>query len=247
MKGLETWQAFNKSAKIVVVVLVAFLASSLVRSCGLTSDIDQWRSDFNDFRETAQADAVILSDSLNARTDSVLVVVEIADERADSLTFEIAERNDEIESLQTRTEVIAVANDSTFDALTQGNDVETVVAANVPQVEPWIRLAFGQRDQIGLVLRQNIVFSEQIFDLEQRDVERVTAADALRAGLMFQTERADSLQIIVLSIPEGPPTEKLLGFIPLPSRQTSFWAGAIGGVVTYLLVNNWLGGDDGGN
>ena len=240
MKGLETWQAFNKSAKIVVVVLVAFLASSLVRSCGLTSDIDQWRSDFNDFRETAQADAVILSDSLNARTDSVLAVVEVADERADSLTFEIAERNDEIENLQTRTEVIAVANDSTFDALTQGNDVETVVAANIPQVKPWIRLAFGQRDQIGLVLRQNIVFSEQIFALEERDVERVTAADALRAGLMFQTERADSLQIIVFSIPEGPPREVLLGFIPLPSRQASFLIGGITAIVGYIFFDKWL-------
>ena len=240
MKGLETWQAFNKSAKIVVVVLVAFLASSVVRSCGLTSDIDQWRNDFNDFRETAQADAVILSDSLNARTDSVIAVVEIADKRADSLTTEIAERNDEIEDLQTRTEVIAVANDSTFDALAHGNSIEAVVDKNVPQAEPWIRLAFGQRDQIGLLIRSNIVFSEQVFALEQRDAERVTAADALRAGLMFQTQRADSLHIIVLNIPTGPPKEKLLGFIPLPSRQTSFWFGAIGGVITYLAVDKWL-------
>lgn len=241
MKGLETWQAFNKSAKIAVVVLFAFLAASLVRSCGLESDVDRWRDDFNEFRATAQADAATLSDSLNARTDSVIAVVEIADERSDSLTLEIADRNDEIESLQVRTEVIAVANDSTFDALSAGQDVETVVEENVPQAEPWIRLAFGQRDQMGLLIRQNIVFSEQIFALEQRDVERVTAADALRAGLVFQTQRADSLHVIVLSIPTGPPKERLLGFIPLPSRQTSFIIGGITAIVGYLAFDNWLG------
>ena len=240
MKGLETWQAFNKSAKIVIAVIFAFLVLSLVRSCGQSSDIDRWRDDFNEFRKTAQTDAATLSDSLNARTDSVISIVEIADERSDSLTLEIAERNDVIENLQVRTEVISVANDSTFDALTQGNGLEVVVDENVPQVEPWIRLAFGRRDQIGLLLRQNIVFSEQVFALEERDVERVTAADALRAGLSFQTLRADSLEVIVFNIPEGPPKERLLGFIPLPSRQTSFWFGAIGGVITYLVVDKWL-------
>jgi hypothetical protein len=240
MKGLETWQAFNKSAKIAVVVLFAFLAASLVRSCGLESDVDKWRDDFNEFRTTAQADARTLSDSLNARTDSVIAIVEVADERADSLTTEIDERTDEIENLQDQVEVIIVATDSTFDALTGGAGVETVVEENVPQAEPWIRLAYDLRDANGILITANIKFSEQVFDLEQRDVERVTAADALRAGLAFQTFRADSLEATVFSIPEGPPREVLLGFIPLPSRQASFLIGGITAIVGYIFFDKWL-------
>ena len=247
MKGLEIWQAFNKSAKIAVVVLLGFLATSVWRGCASESALDKWRDDFNEFRTTAQEDARILTDSLNARTDSVIAIVEISDERADSLTFEIAERNDEIGDLQDRAEVIIVATDSTFDALTAGQDVETVVEENVPQAEPWIRLAYDLRDANGILITANIKFSEQVFDLEQRDVERVTAADALRAGLMFQTQRADSLHIIVLNIPTGPPTEKLLGFIPLPSRQTSFIIGGITAIVGYIAFDKWLSKDPRGN
>lgn len=240
MKGLETWQAFNKSAKIAVSVLVAFLVVSLVRSCGSESELDKWRSDFNDFRDSARTEAEALTDSLGAVTDSVLAVAEAANDRADSLTVEIADKDDIIEDLQERTEVIAVANDSTFSALTHGNDVDVVVDENVPQAEPWIRLAFSQRDQIGLLIQSNIVFSEKIFDLEERDVDRVIVISSLRAGLMFQTERADSLRIIVLNIPTGPPQEKLLGFIPLPSRQASFLIGGISTLVTYIAFDNWL-------
>ena len=237
MKGLETWSAFNKSAKIAVIVLVALLAGSLVRSFGQSSAIDKWRDDFNEFRTAAQADTRTLSDSLNARTDSVIAIVDIAEERADSLTTEIDERTDEIETLQDRVEVIIVATDSTFDALTAGEDVETVVEENVPQAEPWIRLAYDLRDANGILITANIKFSEQVFDLEQRDVERVTAADALRAGLVFQTFRADSLEATIFSIPEGPPKERLLGFIPLPSRQTSFILGGVTAIVGYIFFD----------
>lgn len=240
MKGLEIWQAFNKSAKIAVVVLLGFLATSVWHSCSSESEIDQWRTDFNNFRDNAQASAVALTDSLNARTDSVIAIVETSDERADSLTFEITERDDEIENLQDRAEVIIVATDSTFGALTSGQDVETVVEENVPQAEPWIRLVYGLHEVNGILIQANIKFSEQVFDLEQRDKERVIAADALRAGLMFQTQRADLLQIIVLNIPTGPPIEKLLGFIPLPSRQTSFILGGITAIVGYITFDKWL-------
>ena len=241
---MNIWKNFNQSAKIVITVVFAFLVLSLVHSCGLTSDIDQWRSDFDKFRTGAQTSAVELSDSLNARTDSVVAEAAAATDRADLLTIAIADKDDIIEDLQERTEEIAVANDSTFAALTHGNDVNEVVAENAPQAEPWIRLTFGQNDQIGLLIEQNIVFSEKVWDLEQRDVERVTAANALRAGLAYQIQRADSLQTIVLNIPSGPPKERLLGFIPLPSRQTSFWAGAIGGVITYIVVDQWLGKEE---
>ena len=241
---MNLWKNFNQSAKIAITVLLAFLVLSAARSCNSENEIDRWRTKYNNFRETAQSDAEILSDSLNARTDSVIAVVKTADERADSLTTEIAERNDEIEDLHTRTEEIAVANDSTFAALTQGNDVEAVVDENIPQAEHWIRLVYGQQDQIGLLIQSNIKFSEQVWDLEQREVERVTAADALRAGMVFQTQRADSLQIIVLNIPEGPPKESLLWIIPLPSRQTSFILGGITTIVGYFAFDKWLNGQE---
>ena len=58
------WQNFNKSAQILITVLVVILGGSVYHSCSSESAIDKWRTDFNEFRENAQKSAQKLSDSL---------------------------------------------------------------------------------------------------------------------------------------------------------------------------------------
>ncbi len=236
------WQNFNKSAQIAITVLVVILAGSVYHSCASESAIDRWRDDFNEFRENAQLSAVQLADSLNALTDSAIVVADAAGIRADSLTGDIASRDSVIEGMQAAVVEIEVVNDSTFDALTGGEGVEQVVEENVSQAAPWIRLSFTLRDENSLLRLLGDSLTSQVTAFETRDSTRVTEITSLRAGLSFQTVRADSLHVIVLAIPEGPPKEKFL-FFNLPSRKTSFIVGTIAGVVGFVLFDKYAGGN----
>lgn len=240
-KALQFWNNFNKTAKLVLIVLAGFLVMSLYHSFTRESKLDKWRTDFKEFREEA-AVTVVLADSLQQLADSAVAVADSANLRADSLTVEVQERDDRITELMVITEEIEVANDSTFATLTQGRDEETVVYEEHPVAEPWIRLTFSLREENSLLTRQNDLFRSQTIDFDRRDAARLTTIMALRTGFNFQKTRADSLQEVVINIPKGPPKEKLFGIIPLPSRQTSFIIGTIVGVVLYTVANNALAG-----
>jgi len=235
------WSNFNKSAQIAITVLVVAVGASLWKGCSSESELDRWRKDFEEFRETAQVSAQQLADSLNALTDSAIVVAEAAAGEADSLSGVIEDRDGTIEELQTIAEEVEVANDSTFDELTGGEGVEQVVEENVPQAAPWIRLTFSLRSENSTLRQLNGEFRQQVLDFERRDVTRLTEITSIRAGLSFQTTRADSLHVIVLSIPEGPPKEKFL-FFNLPSRKTSFIVGTIFGVIGFVVFDNYMAG-----
>lgn len=240
-KVLQFWNNFNKSAKLGLIILAGFLVMSLYHSFASESKLDRWRTDFEEFREEA-AMTVVLADSLHQLADSAIAVADSANLRADSLTIEVEERDSLITELEQRTEEIEVANDSTFSALTQGRDEKTVVEEEHPAAEPWIRLTFSLRKENSLVIQQNDLFRQQRTDFERRDAFRVRTIMALRTGLNFQEDRADSLQQIVINIPKGPPKEKLFGLIPLPSRQTSFIVGAVVGVIAIMTLQNSLSG-----
>lgn len=255
MKGLEMWRAFNKSAKIVVTVLLVFLALSVARSCSSESEIDRWRNYYNDFRENAQTSAQTLSDSLQAITDSAIAVAEEAHGDADSLTTEIAERDTVIQELQEATEVIAIRRDSAetenaaeFKRLTDGEDKATVVEQSSPAAEPWIRLTFRLREENSLFaqeaasLRASIAqFERTVVDFEERDRNRLVEINSWQFTAQTQQSRADSLHTIVLNIPQGPPKEKFL-FFSLPSRKTSFIVGTVVGVIGFVIFDKYIAG-----
>ena len=230
---------FNKSAKIILTFLAVLLAGSVFRSCASESKLDQWRTDFEDFRNTAQSDATALSDSLRAITDSAIAVAEHASIEANELTDRLGNRDSIIQAIQSRREEFEVKNDSTFNELTEGQNVDDVVAQEHPTAEPWIRLTFSLISEVDMLREQVDLFEYQTFLFEQRDVARQTEIRSLRAGLTFQTARGDSLEVIVFNIPGPPPKERFL-LIPLPSRKTSFLAGGIVGTVVYIFLDKFI-------
>jgi hypothetical protein len=240
-KALQFWNNFNKTAKLVLIVLGGFLAMSLYHSFTSESKLDTWRTDFKEFREEA-AVTIQLADSLQQLADVAVAVADSATERADSLVGEVRGRDLLISDLRDRTKEIEVANDSTFATLTQGRDEETVVREEHPVAVPWIRLTFSLRKENSLLSKQIDVFRVQRTSFEELDATRLTTIMAWETGFNLQRARADSLQQIVINIPDAPPTEKLFGIIPLPSRQTSFIVGAVVGVVLYTVANNALAG-----
>ena len=99
----NVWSKFNQFAQILITVLAVVLGGSLWHSCSSESAIDRWRKDFTEFRETAQTSAQELADSLNALTDSAIVVAEAARIEADRLSGVIEDRDFTVKELQSRT------------------------------------------------------------------------------------------------------------------------------------------------
>ncbi len=235
------WSNFNKSAQILITILVVVLGVSLWHSCSSESAIDKWRTDFAEFRENAQTSAQVLTDSLGAITDSALVVAESARVEADSLTGVIAERDTTIAELSLVSDSSAAANDSTFSDLTGDESEGEIVAANVPSAEPWIRFTFRLREENNALDRQIKEFRSQVKDFKRKDLDRLSEISSWTLIARTQRFRADSLHTIVINIPEGPPKEKFL-FFTLPSRKTSFIAGGIVGVVGFIIFDNYMQG-----
>ena len=104
-----------------------------------------------------------------------------------------------------------------------------------------IVLSFGYWKQIELLMDENKLMGIQIRDLELRDVTRLGTITSLQTSLRIETQRADTLQAIVLQIPMAPPSDKIFGIISLPSRKTSFVVGTIVGAVGSILLDKWIG------
>jgi len=240
MKVLDIWNQFNKSAKMALSILALFLIVSLAHSFSSEGKLGQWRQDYEDFQQTAEQ-TTQFADSLQLVVDSAQLVVDSMIMHSFLMSEILLDRNIQIERLRTTRVEIEVRNDSTFETLTGGKSEEEVVSSEPPQAEPWIRLSFSYWEQIDILMRENELLGSQITDLELRDVIRLGTITSLQTSLRSETRRADTLQTIVFQIPEAPPSEKILGFIPLPSRKTSFIVGAIAGVAGSFALNKWLG------
>jgi hypothetical protein len=236
MKILEIWKAFNSTAKLVIIVLAAVLIGSFLLSFAAENRMNEWRDNYDAYRDSAEV-ALEWGEGQAELADSALAVADSSKLVADSLTSVIGDKDEEIADMREEREATAAVNDSTFEELTGGEaNVEVVVADNAPVSEPWIRLSFGLADENRLLSTEIKQLDLQIQDYEDRDSTRLTTIVSLESAVFFQKTRADSLQVIVLNIPEPPPQEKIFGIIPLPSRKMSLIVGGVLGVVTTIIV-----------
>lgn len=240
-KAFRIWTNFNKSARILLIFLGILLAGSFYRGCASDSAADRWRTQYEEFRDRAEAVSTI-ADSLQGVADSALASANAADALAQEKINQIEQQQKEISDLQGRIDISETQNDAVFTELTHEQDVETVVDEFPPAAEVWIRFSFNLREENILLKRQIEAFKVQIIGFRDLDLTRQAESSDLRTALANQTARADSLQLVILSIPPAPPKEKFLGIIPLPSRKTSLYIGAGLGVLAHIALNNFLAG-----
>ncbi len=243
MKLMEVWSNFNKTAKLLLVVVGIALVVSLIHSLTAESKAERWRDDYEAWRDTAEVRAE-QADSLRELADSAEMVANTSQAAADSIRGEIQTRDRIILDMQAESDSVREVNDSTFDELVDGRPEEEVVTASSDETKPWVRLTFDLREEIWQLASQVKVFEIQVDDYRTAARKDSTTIGSLRASLFFQTARADTLERSVITIPPAPPRERLLGIIPLPSRKTSFLVGLGVGIVTYIAVDKFLFGDD---
>jgi len=144
-------------------------------------------------------------------------------------------------------EEIKELNDSIIVQVSKLNDAETRVAdlgrrtanlreqlndslmSHVP--EPVVAYIDGLEEE-NTALKQNVSAANQLIATLQ------IQNDLFQTSLTLETSRADSLAVIVANIPEPPKNpNKVLGFIPKPSRTQTFIVGTIvGGIAAWKLI-----------
>jgi len=225
MKVLEIWSEFNKTAKLVIIALLALFIGTFVFSFSKENAIKQWKKDYENYRDSV---AVVLewAKEQNILADSALAVADSIKVVADSQTVQLAQTQATVRQLNRRNQELI------RDLVGDSTDIADVNLDSLPPVaQNWARLAISLKEEndslYSVVNRFQVVLDERLIENQN-----------LRVSLNYQTQRADSLQAQLEALPKGPPSETLFGFIPLPSRRASFVIGAIlGAVAAYAIVS----------
>lgn len=203
---LQVWQDLNQSAKIIIAILMIVAIGGVYKSCTTQSSLDKFRKQYESYKDTV---AITLqhADSLKAKA------------RQDSLAAEAALAH--ADSLRKRNAQLSAVNQQ----LHQRNDsLANVVLSDTTLSSAARTLITGLRTENDSLRSQIVLFNRQ-------DSLQIIATAKLKDALADQTHRADSLENRLRNLPQTPRSDKLLGFIPMPSRTVVFIAGAITGFV----------------
>lgn len=208
---LQVWQELNRTTKLVVVVLLLVAVAASYKSCTSQSTLDKFRKEYNQYKDTV---AVTLHNAellkIQARKDSLAAEAAVA--RADSLRKRITQLNSVNQQLHHQNDSLAtvVLSDTTLspEARTLITNLQTENT--------------GLRNQIALYAAQ--------------DSANILAIGNFKLALAAQTARGDSLEKRLNALPQTPKSDKLLGFIPLPSRTVVFFVGTATGLVLSRVI-----------
>jgi len=230
MKLIETWKAFNNTAKVVIAVLAIFVVGGFALSFVRESQAEKWRKGYEAYRDTAAA-AIEFGEGQRVIADSAKAFADSIEIKVDSLERKAAILDAEARAARRQNEKLAAANDSIFEELTDGASEEEVLANANPVAKPWIEYALNlRRENASLKLEVDLLGS-RVDNLEDVNAAQKLQISGLETALAAQTARADSVTLVLRNLPEPPPTEKILGIIPLPNRKTSLIVGVVVGAV----------------
>lgn len=200
---------------VVAVILVAGL-SSYAGMCSQQDDIDKWRDRYNNYRESTQEivdNYPVLQDSLA----NIQVFIDAANDSIDNLNENLDQRDEELANLDARIDSLR--------GLITDQDLEVLP----PNIQTYIA-----------TLEETVEIQEvQIDSLNARDRLRVRVINDLTLQNDLLSTQLDSVVTILEGTPEDPGNpNKILGFIPKPTRTQSFLAGVGLTLLTVLVVGN---------
>lgn len=185
-------------------------------SCGQESKIDAWRNRYNQYQDSVTKYVVPYIDSLIAQSKRDSTAAVAANDRANKKTVQLQILTDSTKKLTIASFVI----DSTYKA-------------NIKNFGE-----FGQAcvDKVKDDARRIGVLDSTVATAVSRDSDRVKAIALFSGQATKNASARDSLQKIIDNTPKNPPADKLLGFIPLPTRKAAFIMGA----GTALLIDAFV-------
>jgi len=196
----------------IIVVVVLVVAGYVAATCHSNAAMAKWRDGYNAYRDTV---------AITLHNDSLLK--RVAQQQHDS--FIVA--NSRADSLGKRVNILVTAahnQKQRTDSLQKVVDADTTTPAAAKEL---IADLNGQIDTLNDALDSDRV----------RDSLRVAAINKLSGeGLTKDSIIAEDERQLA-KLPKAPPKEKILGFIPKPSPEVSFIAGAVIGAVLHAEFN----------
>tara|TARA_S200002703_G_scaffold158822_1_gene170249 strand:- start:1505 stop:2152 length:648 start_codon:yes stop_codon:yes gene_type:complete len=208
-------QLLKDNLHIIPIVLACIFLSSYATSMFKQDEIDIYIEEFNQFKEEAEKTQQF-ADSLSSLVDEYKEEIE---ELSDSIVVQTSE-------LTRTSNVVANLSARTQELRDQLDD--SVMSEAPEQVVVYIDTLEQEND----ALKENVSAANQLIaTLENQN-------QLFQTSLTLETTRADSLASIVAAIPEPPPNpNKVLGFIPKPTRTQTFLLGTlVGGVAVWKLA-----------
>lgn len=208
-------QLLKDNLHIIPLVLLCVFLSSYVTSMFKQDEMDVYIEQYNEFKQRAEQTEQF-ADSLNKLVDGYR-------EEIEELNDSIFIQSNKLSDAETR---VADLGRRTANLREQLNDS---LMSHVP--EPVVAYIDGLEEE-NTALKDNVTAANTlIFTLQSQN-------DLLSTSLALQTTRADSLATVVAAIPEPPKNpNKVLGFIPKPSRTQTFILGTVvGGVAVWKLI-----------
>jgi len=208
-------QLLKDNLHIIPLVLLSVFLSSYVTSMFKQDEMDVYIEQYNEFKQRAEQTEQF-ADSLDKLVDGYR-------EEIEELNDSIFIQTNKLSDAETR---VADLGRRTANLREQLNDS---LMSHVP--EPVVAYIDGLEEE-NIALKDNVTAANTlIFTLQSQN-------DLLSTSLALQTTRADSLAAIVAAIPEPPKNpNKVLGFLPKPTRTQTFILGAVvGGVAAWKLI-----------
>lgn len=199
------------------VVLILLVLSFQFGSC---NNEKSWDERYRDFRDSAQVAATTFSDSVQLVVDSALAAADSATVEAESITSDIDELRKENERLKEL----------------GGTIINPIPLGDLP---PVCNLCVARLDSAITALQQSRLIITNLENtveaMENRDQSRLVTIASLRSAVTAQTFKADSLQQVIINMPQPRPAAKLLGLFKIsPTASAILGAGA--GLVTGVMI-----------
>lgn len=213
--NLKTLENLSNSTKWLILGIIVFGGAYLAGSQSKKSDIEEWRGKYKQYYQEAQ-NTKKTAEQLKKTSDSLAALAHSKDAKIDSLKAKADRLGRDRTNLGQQLGGLENELDKLGSVIPAIDSIPDTTAANR------IRVAITKRDTIISKQKQSLVKADsQIVSLTESFKQQKERVGLLEGSLRASNQRGDSLQVVVDNLPKTPKNpNKLLGFIPLPSRTT---------------------------
>lgn len=203
----------RENVGIVVAVLAVVFVSGYIGNLTNQSEIERWRTEYQNYRDSV---VVVLEQNVEMR------------DYIDQLEQQNQEINDSIMALNEEIEVTQTQISTLKDSLTSIEITPEMLEVTPPEVVAALEL----KDEIIAQQDSQIV---QLTELTELQKVTISVLEEQRDTALVQVDRLTTTLGNLPDTPDNP--DKILGFIPKPTRTQSFILGSLTTIGVFLVAN----------
>lgn len=210
----RSFNGLNQVGQLVVTVALVFIAFSF-GNCKSNDKLDSFIIEYNEYKKNAEK-TIEFADSLKTTVDKLTDDVRLKEDKIKKLTIGITDTQKQKQNLKQK----LTSLESRIEVTTDTVKILTL------------------KDSVINNLKIQVTTTETIVEEKDKIIELKTEQLVLMTtSLQLSTQRGDSLQKTLLSLPPTPKNpNKLFGVIPLPSRKTVAISALLSGIVIGVVT-----------